>query len=97
MLQKDRFQQTGKLLFCKILPMGGQVNMTENEIFGAQGYRKDGRSLMCAIARGEDQHENEDKGEFEVQMVEMKADHVADFFSLFERHTWWQFGESGYH
>lgn len=70
--------------------------MTNNEIYGAEQYRKSGRSLMCRIVSGEGQQKVEDKGEFEVQMIEMKVGHVASFFSFFERHTWWQFGDCGY-
>ena len=95
-LQKDRFEKIGKLLLCRIFPVGGQVNMTKNEVYGAQAYRKSGRSLMCRITPGPGQHENEVMGEFEVQMIEIKANHVADFFSLFERHKWWQFGDCRY-
>jgi hypothetical protein len=95
-LQKDRFQRNGKLLFCRIFPEGGQVNMTENEISGAEWYKKNDRSLMCKITPGEGQHDNVDLGEFEVQMIEMNANQVGTFFSLFERPTWWQFGDCDY-
>lgn len=70
--------------------------MTANEVYGAEEYRKSGRSLMCKIVSGEDQHKIDDKEEFEVQMIEIKAGHVAMFFSVFERHKWWQFGDCGY-
>lgn len=71
--------------------------MTENEISGVEWYKKNGRSLMCKITPGEDQQsKNEDMGEFEVQMIEMNADQVGTFFSLFERHTWWEFGDCDY-
>lgn len=70
--------------------------MTENEIEGAEGYRKAGRSLMCKITSGEDQHESKENGEFEVQMIELEADQVGTNFSLFESYTWWEFGLSGY-
>lgn len=70
--------------------------MTENEIYGAEWYKKSGVSLMCRVTPGPGQHKNGDKGELEVQMVEMKAGHVANFFSLFERHKWWQFGDCAY-
>lgn len=97
-LQKDRFQRSGELLFCRIFPVGGQVDMTENEIEGAEGYRRAGRSIMCKVISGEGQHENGNtsEGEFEVQMVEMEANQVGTNFSVFERHTWWEFGLSGY-
>lgn len=51
-LQKDRFERIGKLLLCRIFPVGGQVNMTENEIYGAEWYKKSGRSLMCRVTPG---------------------------------------------
>jgi hypothetical protein len=95
-LQRDRFEQKGKLLLCRLFPVGGQADMTENEVYGAEAYRKAGRSLMCRIASGEVQHKDDGKGEFEVQMIEIQADHVAGFFSVFERHKWWQFGDCDY-
>ncbi|GAB7322014.1 hypothetical protein MBLNU13_g03068t1 [Cladosporium sp. NU13] len=84
-LQRDRFEQIGKLTLCRIFPVGGQVNMSENDVYGAEVYRKSGRSIMCRINPGAGQHTNGDQGEFEMQMVEIKANDVADFFSLFER------------
>jgi hypothetical protein len=95
-LQKDLYERTGKLLFCKILPEGGEVDRTTNEIYGAEMYRKQGRSLMCEITSGESQDESGDKGEFEVQWIEVLPKNVGVFYSVFERHTWWELGDCAY-
>jgi hypothetical protein len=95
-LQKDRFEQTGKLLICKILPEGGEDDMTENEESGAEEFRKAGRSLMCREASDEQLHEGSSNVEFQVQMIEMAHQHAGLFFSAFDRDTWWEFGDRNY-
>jgi hypothetical protein len=95
-LQKDRFERSGKLLICKILPEGGEDDMDENEESGTEEFRKAGRSLMCRETSDEQLHEGSSDVEFEVQMIEMDHQLVGAFFSAFDRDTWWEFGDRNY-
>jgi hypothetical protein len=97
-LQKERFERSGELLVCKILPEGGEEGVDEdsNEAAGAEDFRKSGRSLFCKIASNDGQGEGEDVGEFEIQMIEIDAGGAGSFFSGFERDAWWELGDCNY-
>lgn len=96
-MQKDRFERTGKLLICKILPQDeSHIDPESNEASGNDAYRKAGRSLVCEVFSGEEHDKSGDQGGVEVQMIEITYDHVGAFYSGFERRTWWELGEDLY-
>jgi hypothetical protein len=102
LLQKDLYEKNGKLLICKVLPVGGEEDQDDTEEEGDEAYREHGRSLMCKVisdksqGASDDEGDSEDEVEFEVQWIEGDAGHAETFFQAFERSDWWQFGEAGY-
>jgi hypothetical protein len=88
-LQRDRFERSGNLLICKILPKGGEDYESQNEANGAEDFRKSGRSLMCKAVSTSGQEGNE---EFEIQMIEMEPDQIGLFFNAWDRHVWCELG-----
>jgi hypothetical protein len=97
-MQKELYEKSGKVLVCKILPKGGELDQDWNEKQGDEDYREHGRSLMCKVTSdksqkdGEDPSELVDEGEFELQWIEYDAVKVDTLFRAFERWDWWEFG-----
>jgi hypothetical protein len=76
-MQKDRFEKSGQLLVCKILPIGGDPDLDENGQHGTKSYGSIGMSLMCKVHLDKQQKDiedivkDEDGREVEVQMQGM--------------------------
>jgi hypothetical protein len=76
-MQRERFENSGELLVCKILPVGGEPDLDENGQHGTKLYRRTGMSLMCKVHLDKQQNINEDSvksedgREVEVQMQKL--------------------------
>ena len=92
-LQKELFKESRELLICKILPVGGESDLEENEEDATEEFRKSGMSLMCKIYSDKQQkiHEEsikgEDKGEFEAQMQNLGVGDSGEAEDKFEVQT----------
>jgi hypothetical protein len=94
-MQKELFENSDSLLICKVLPVGGEVGLSENEQSRTEEFRADGMSLMCKIESDKQQNADEDKvdgedaGEFELQMMEYDAGGVGDWLGADDSDYWW--------
>lgn len=66
---------SGDVLVCKILPVGGETDQSEDEQLNTESFRREGMSLMCKIQSDKppkvegSSMAGETEGEFEVQMT----------------------------
>jgi hypothetical protein len=94
-MQKQAFEKNGRLLNCKILPIGGEVDLSENEEDRTEQFRGDGMSLMCKIQSdkqqkvGDDSVKGEDEGEFELQMLQYEAGELGNWNGSDDAKYWW--------
>ena len=88
--QKERFKKNGKLLLCRILPVGGESDLEGDEEDRTEQFRAEGMSLMCKIhsdkqqKTGEDDIKCEGVGEVETQMQKMGVDDLGEDEGEFE-------------
>ena len=94
-MQKQAFEKNGRLRICKILPIGGEVDLSENEEDRTEQFREDGMSLMCKIQSdkqqkvGDDSVKGEDEGEFELQMLQYEAGELGNWNGSDDAKYWW--------
>jgi hypothetical protein len=92
-MQKEHFEKNGTLLVCKILPVGGEVELSENGQIGTKSYRKTDMTLMCKIRSDKQlevgELEGEDEGEFEIQMQSMEVGELGNWVGSDDAKYWW--------
>jgi hypothetical protein len=89
------------ITLCKNLPVGGEVDLSENEQARTEQFRTSGNPLICKIksdkqqnfvedqAKGEGEGEGEDEGEFEVQMQSMETGDLGPWIGSDDARYWW--------
>ena len=89
-MQKDRFEKSGELLVCKILPIGGELDLSENGKAGTESFRSSGMSLMCKVHSDKQQKISEGNvrgehgREVEAQMQRMGVSDLGEDEGEFE-------------